>query len=481
MMLRVSLCAALSMVSTAGLAVAPVDDGHGKLSRQLTEIEGMTPAQAAQLCPQDGVTPCSGAIGPWNLNDWVWATQDQVQTFFSTYDPAMATATGVGGFEHFFYADAFLAAMRPTFATFLTYSTSQYAAGWTSTVGSDRVPTLGSVSASITPVSVSGGFGVGPVANPAAVTETGVFLWRATGLGSGNPMAYDDFGLVSSPAGGQALASVLANDRMDGAPATTANVVLAQIDTTSSSVMLDLNDGSVDVAAGVPAGVHTLLYRICALTDPTRCDEAAVSVNVPGYAIVANNDAGTASHSSGGSAVLNVLANDRLGSGPANTANVVLSLVSSTNPAITLDLDDGSVDVAQGAALGSYLLVYRICERANPANCDEASVTVGVAPYLIDAVNDSARASSKVANTAIASVLGNDRFGGAVAKTAKVALSLVTAPIKGVKLNLTTGAVTVAAKTSSGLSSFIYRICERAAPANCDQASVTLDLSGSLK
>jgi len=76
-----------------------------------------------------------------------------------------------------------------------------------------------------------------------------------------------------------------------------------------------------------------------------------------------------------GTAIANVLANDRLGSGPATLANVKLSFVSLTpaNSKIQLDLADGSVDVLGKTDSVTYLLVYQICELAMPTNCARAT------------------------------------------------------------------------------------------------------------
>ena len=97
---------------------------------------------------------------------------------------------------------------------------------------------------------------------------------------------------------------------------------------------------------------------------------------------------------------------------------------------------------------------------------------------MIDAVNESVRASSKTGGTVIASVLANDTLNGVKATTATVQLSQVSPPIPGITLSLTNGSVSVAPKTSSGLYNLVYRICEIASPANCDTATVTLDLGG---
>ena len=74
----------------------------------------------------------------------------------------------------------------------------------------------------------------------------------------------------------------------------------------------------------------------------------------------------------------NVLVNDTLNGNPATLATVTLTQVSTTNPGVTLNTADGSVNVAPGTPSGSYVVTYQICEILNPNNCDTATVTVVV-------------------------------------------------------------------------------------------------------
>ena len=101
-------------------------------------------------------------------------------------------------------------------------------------------------------------------------------------------------------------------------------------------------------------------------------------------------------------------------------------------------------------------------------------------PNAIDAVDDYGRGSSKTANTVIANVLANDTLDGQRAVTPTVVLSQVSLvpASSGISLNLSTGAVSVKAKTTSGSYALTYRICEAASPANCDTAVATVELSG---
>jgi DNA-binding beta-propeller fold protein YncE len=278
--------------------------------------------------------------------------------------------------------------------------------------------------------------------------------------------------------GRTALASVLATDTLGGTPATLARVTLALVSSTSTGITLDLATGAVFVAVGTTPGLQTLTYRICEIASPTNCDEADVSIRVNPFPIDAVNDSGAALWT-GGTAVANVLANDTFVGAAATLAKVSLSQVS-TDAGISLNAATGAVTVAAGTPVGSHTLTYRICEIATPSNCDEATVTVTALAQPIAAVADFATGSSKVASTILASVLTNDRLGGAPATPANVKLSFVSlSPANNkIALDLKDGSVDVLGRTASGTYVLAYEICELALPTNCARTSVRIDLSG---
>ena len=468
----------LLAAGATSIVQAGVNDGNGKEWMQLPTTVGLSWTQTAQVCPQDGLNACVGAVAGRNLIDWVWATDSQVLQLWSYFDPALLTSRAVEGLAYFGSAQSFLSAFQPTQSSCITYSCGAFGSGWTASRDDAGSPIFGPVGWNTTPVSASGGFRVGPAANAdEAQNGRGVWLWRDTGPGV---YAYDDAGQVISPAGGIAVASVLANDWIAGVRATPANVTLAQDSSTHPGVRLNVSDGSVDVAPATPAGTYALIYRMCDVAAPSNCDGARVTVVVNPYVVDAVNDSGSASPSTGGTAVASVLANDTLSGARATLSNVNLSLVSASpaNGGVTLNIANGAVEVARGAGLGAYALVYQICDKTDVANCDQASVSIVVKNYVIDAVDDAANASSKTGGTAIASVLANDTLNGVPVTTAIVRLSQVSPPIPGITLNVATGAVSIASKTTSGTYTLVYRICEIASPTNCDDATITLNLSG---
>jgi hypothetical protein len=462
------------LAALAGQQASAVDDGQGRDWRQVVDTRGLAQAAVAAACADDGATFCVGAVNNVELDDWIWGTEAQVLSLFSNYVPGIVDAPNhtVAGFEYAAPAAEFAQHFALTMniqgcTTYQGCFDFRQVAGTTASVDSAGAAIGGDVVLS----EATAAFAIAPFA---AGNPRGFWLWRPTGLDDGGVHAYNDKGRVTTPNGGSVITNVLANDYAAGARATLANVSLALAAEAPAGLSLDI-DGSVDIAAGTAVGTYSLTYEICSLANLAICDDAQATVVVPSFAIAANADSGRVSFGAGGTPVANVLANDTLGGVRPTLATVTLSVVSTTSAGVSLDLTDGSVDVAAGTVSGSHSLVYQICERANESNCAQATVTV--APYAIDAVNDSFRISSKVAS-ATPSVLNNDWFNGVRATTSAVRLSLVSALPKGVSLNATTGVLSTKGKVGSGTFSIQYQICEIASPDNCDQATVTLDLSG---
>jgi hypothetical protein len=462
------------MTTSQAQPVTMVNDGHGKEWR-LPQLSPLSWNQAATVCPQDGINQCSGSVGSVNVNGWTWATDEQVQQLMSYYEPAMATNRSVAGFDYFNTATAFMTAFQApiTFqgcgGYFCTGTSSQFLNGWTSAKDSNGLPYLGSSSAT---TFGGGSFAISPNSN--VNSAFGLWLWRdPNGI-----YANDDNGMVASPLGGTALSNVLANDTIASVQATFANVFITQVSTSNLGVSLNAGTGSVSVAGGTPAGTHTLVYRMCSNTNVDFCDNGTVSVLVKQYVVDAVNDYGNSSPSTTRT-VLNVLSNDTFTGGPV-AGNVGISLVTPapSNSGITLDTTTGNVIATRGYDVGIFSLTYRICANIEPSVCDTATVTVDMKHYIIDAVNDYVRASSKIGSSPI-NVLTNDKFNGGPATPAQVQITQLSAPIYGITLNNSTGLVTVATKTaSSGTYNITYKICEINMPTNCDTAVATIELSG---
>lgn len=90
-----------------------------------------------------------------------------------------------------------------------------------------------------------------------------------------------------------------------------------------------------------------------------------------------NAVAGTAS-----SPIANVAANDKVNGVQATlgvTGNATVAQSGTWPTGITLDTNDGSIDVAATVAPGTYNVTYRLCDKNVPANCNTVQDTIIVA------------------------------------------------------------------------------------------------------
>ena len=97
-------------------------------------------------------------------------------------------------------------------------------------------------------------------------------------------------------------------------------------------------------------------------------------------------DEGTIKQGVGGTAIANVVSNDYLNGVFAPTigsgiGQITLTQTSSSHAGIILNTATGAITVTSAVPLGTYTVIYEICEAgANPANCNSAVATI----YVID-------------------------------------------------------------------------------------------------
>jgi hypothetical protein len=126
-----------------------------------------------------------------------------------------------------------------------------------------------------------------------------------------------------------------------------------------------------------------LVSFVISMTTPGGChsDEEILYVDAFYQAttnINAADDTGASVSSNGGQSLANVLSNDSLNNATPTLATVNLTQISTTNPKVTLNPATGAVTAAPGTPGGTQQVVYQICEKANPGNCSQATVTVPV-------------------------------------------------------------------------------------------------------
>src|SRR5690606_15878639 len=133
--------------------------------------------------------------------------------------------------------------------------------------------------------------------------------------------------------------------------------------------------------------------------NPTNCDWSTAYINVVLPQIEATNDTyGPVNSVTGNDNVGNVLDNDwlELNTIAATTANVEITQLQGATPVQgaptgsplpLLNTATGVVSVPANTPAGQYLIHYRICDRINVKNCDDAMVVINVFKPEIKAVD----------------------------------------------------------------------------------------------
>jgi gliding motility-associated-like protein len=297
------------------------------------------------------------------------------------------------------------------------------------------------------------------------------------------------------------------NDTLNGA-----NVAIGQVNLTVTTPatpiggapvpQVDPATGQISVPAGTPAGTYTIVYSICEKVNPTNCDPATVTVTVTAPVIDAVNDTiaggnGTTGNPNAGNVLAGNPTNpDTLNGKPVTIAQVNLTV---TNPAPPIgdgqvpkiDTTTGQISVPAGTPAGTYTIVYSICEKLNPTNCDSATVTITVTVPQIIAQDDTVNGGNgDEGNTNAGNVLNNngngpDTLNGVNVTIDQVNLTIMipATPIGGAPVpvvDTATGQISVPKGTAAGTYLIVYSICDKLNPTNCDPATVTITVDAGL-
>ncbi len=247
-------------------------------------------------------------------------------------------------------------------------------------------------------------------------------------------------------------ASVLDNDRLNGATPTLNSVRLTFNSATS---YLSLVNGRVVVAPNAPSGaVLTATYTMCAALDLTQCVTVPVTVSLPSSLSAVADVATLAAGAS-----LNLLANDRL-NGTAPSATQVS--VNFSTASAHLAQSSGVLTLAASAPLGStQSATYSLC--LLPANT-QCSGPVLVTITVLGGISATADSVS-LAPGGTFNLLANDSLNGVVPLSSRVNVTFATnsaflSQVGGV-LRLASNAPTGSTQRAS------YSICNAVGNAPC--------------
>ncbi len=281
---------------------------------------------------------------------------------------------------------------------------------------------------------------------------------------------------INAEIGGH-IASVLANDTLEGQPVTTGTVSFTWTTATPTGFTLN-SDGTIDVASNTTVGFYTISYTICATRGSDRaCATSLINVNVVTPTATPTIEVNGETFTYTGNMVVgNVLTNDKLN----NISNPLITSVTLTAPVPEtgkpyIKLTSGEVMVLPGTPAGSYEIPYNVCVPATTI-CGTATVVVIVpaatpTPTPVPVAADDE--ATTVRNTPVTiAVLANDTPHGAMP-------NVVTVPLNGTTTVKPDGTIEYTPNSSFiGNDAFVYELCNNNGA--CVTATVRIKVENNL-
>ena len=201
--------------------------------------------------------------------------------------------------------------------------------------------------------------------------------------------------LINGETGNADVGNILTNpngqDTLDGAQATTSNVVISVVTPAGTGVVptIEESTGKVSVPAGTAGGDYEIEYRICEQDGSgnaiNNCATAKVKLRVITLEATDDDYSSTPTPQKNTEAKeYEVLGNDkRNGQNSVPASKVKVTITNSAGiPGVTVDDTTGKVKIPSGTPPGVYELTYQICEKDHLGNassiCSSAKLKVKV-------------------------------------------------------------------------------------------------------
>ena len=321
--------------------------------------------------------------------------------------------------------------------------------------------------------------GIAPLTGCSSVTTVTVNVTSVTATPTTpiNIVAVPDGTVNINAETGGHIASVLANDTLEGQPVTIGTVSFTWTTATPTGFTLN-SDGTIDVASNTTVGFYTISYTICATRGSDRaCATSLINVNVVTPTATPTIEVNGETFTYTGNMVVgNVLTNDKLN----NISNPLITSVTLTAPVPEtgkpyIKLTSGEVMVLPGTPAGSYEIPYNVCVPATTI-CGTATVVVIVpaatpTPTPVPVAADDE--ATTVRNTPVTiAVLANDTPHGAMP-------NVVTVPLNGTTTVKPDGTIEYTPNSSFiGNDAFVYELCNNNGA--CVTATVRIKVENNL-
>ena len=292
------------------------------------------------------------------------------------------------------------------------------------------------------------------------------------------------------------VVDVLSNDRVNGDPATAANVdITIANDGGLTGVTADPATGKIKVPDNATPATYDVEYRICVKGATSPCDTAKAKITVtpdatPSRPIKAvDDDFGKVPNTVDYTTTNTVFSTgvDTLEGVPgilSPETDVILRKGAVTRQdgtavqagTITMN-DNGSITVKQGTQVGVYTYTYSICEKAVSTNCsEEAKATFEVVDNTILAKDDEFEMGTLGGLTP--SILNNDIFAGKVSPTTNEVIIEKTSRADNedpkLKMRFVDGRVDVEKGIAPGPHKYYYTISDKNDKTKSSSAVVTI-------
>ena len=321
--------------------------------------------------------------------------------------------------------------------------------------------------------------GIAPLTGCSSVTTVTVNVTSVTATPTTpiNIIAVPDGTVNINAETGGHIASVLANDTLEGQPVTTGTVSFTWTTATPTGFTLN-SDGTIDVASNTTIGLYTVTYTICATRGGDRaCATSLVKVNVVSPTATPTIEVNGETFTYTGNMVVgNVLTNDKLN----NISNPLITSVTLTAPVPEIGkpyvkLTTGEVMVLPGTPVGSYEIPYNVCVPATTI-CGTATVVVIVPAATPTPTQEPIAADDEattVRNTPVTiAVLANDTPYDAMP-------NVVTPPLNGTTDVKPDGSIEYTPNNNFiGDDSFVYELCN--SDGYCVSATVRITVENKL-
>ena len=284
------------------------------------------------------------------------------------------------------------------------------------------------------------------------------------------------------------VVDVLSNDRVNGDPATAANVdITIANDGGLTGVTADPATGEIKVPDNATPATYDVEYRICVKGATSPCDTAKAKITVtpdatPSRPIKAvDDDFGKVPNTVDYTTTNTVFSTgvDTLEGVPGILSperDVVLTPGAQPHENITMN-PNGSITVKRGTPKGTYTYEYTICQKDVPTNCDTAKVSFEVIEAHIFAKDDGVwEVGTEGALTP--SILNNDILGervGIAPSEVDIQQTQGEAVVdKTLMVMNEDGRISVKKNIPEGTYTYHYTITEKANRANFSKAKVII-------